>query len=112
MPRRTFGMIRESAYQNMLSARWTPKKELFLTRAGSGLVLLAVGIIIFVINIQNVASPNTSLMTTLSHLPTVVWIVGGGLTLFGLYWTLRNIWLLIALSKAGKAAKLARNFPS
>jgi hypothetical protein len=110
--RQSFGMIRDRAYQDISNARWTPKKELFLTRAGSGLVLLAVGVIIFVINIQNVASPGASLQTTLSHLPALVWIIGGSLTLLGFYWTLRNIWLLIAFSKKGKTAKPTRNYPS
>jgi uncharacterized integral membrane protein len=105
MRRRSFGMVQDRVHRNMRSARWTSKKETFLTGIASGLVILAFGVVVLIINIQNVASPAVPLITTLLHLPIIVLVIGGGLTLFGLYWTMRNTWRLVSLLKANKSAK-------
>ncbi len=95
MRRRTpFDMIQKRAYRNMRESR-TGRLEKFLVGVASGLFLLAVGVIILLVNFQNLASPSVSALTTFFRLPPLALIIGGGRALFGLYWVVINIWLFV-----------------
>lgn len=93
-------MARERAYKNMHALREQGRKEIFLRGAGQGLVFVIIGSIIMVLNIEHLGNP--SVFAALRQLPIWVWIVGGGTGLFGLYWMLRNIWLLGSMLRINK----------
>ncbi len=93
-----YRMVRDRAYRNMRAIRRRGKKEMYVKGIGEGLVFLLIGGGIMILNAQKVGT--VTLAVALQHLPLWVWIVGGGVGLFGLYWTLRNAWLLVSLLKA------------
>jgi hypothetical protein len=93
-----YRMVRDRAYRNMRAIRRRSKKEMYVKGIGEGLVFLLIGGAIMTLNVQKVGA--VTLAVALQHLPLWVWIVGAGVGLFGLYWTLRNAWLLVLLVKA------------
>jgi len=90
-----YQMVRERAYRNIRAIQRRSKKERYIRGVGEGLIFLFIGGILMFLNAQKVET--ASIVVALKHLPFWVWMIGGGTALFGLYWTLRNVWLLVSL---------------
>ena len=93
-----FQMVHERASRNMRVVQGRSKKETYLSGIGQGVIFLFIGCLILGLNIQKVGNP--SIIIDLQALPTWVWMLGGGLSSFGICWIIRNIWLFVTLVRA------------
>ena len=112
MSRRYFRyqMARDRASRNMGALRRMGNKELYLRGIGQGLIFLLIGCVILGLNIQNAGK--SSFIADLQALPDWAVLLGGGVALFGLCWSIKNAWSFASLVRTGKQMVESEKLPN